>query len=96
MRFNLGRTASKLLAPIASIAATPAGAFLTVTLWDFLATVFTRTAASGSLLAVPANLATSALWLATLGIILNDRRPAIIMAILSGVAVGTWLGLLVG
>ena len=72
---------------------TPIGALATMALWDFLSTVFTRYAAQGSLLAVPANIALTAFWLVAVALVVTNRRPAIIGAMFVGVAVGTFFGL---
>ena len=93
MYHRLRAAASKFVAYLHRSANTPIGAFATMALWDFLSTVFTRYAAQGSLLAVPANIALTAFWLVAVALVVTNRRPAIIGAMFVGVAVGTFFGL---
>lgn len=74
---------------------TPLGAGLAMAVWEFQSTVATYYVASGSFLAVPAQTVNTAFWLLTIGIVVSDRRPIMVSAILGGGAVGLLGGIAV-
>lgn len=94
-----GRPATKsasarLASTVIAFIHTPLGAGLAMALWDFLGAVITYSIASASYLSVPAQTINNAFWVAAVGIVVSDRRPAMIVSILSGGALGTFAGIL--